>query len=1362
MSIFQASKDCETLFEQCLRLPDIFNNKWALNQRASFRLWVESIGAFAPRSASADARLQGNENMKAAVMDLLDLLQLNLRQTIEAYQDPAFIQSVSEEQSQSNRQALGEALSSSGSDDEDEVEMEEVSSPQVSDRDDDDKSTTMSQSRPDQEVENVLFRLHQLALAIRSSRRFDWRERASRFVYPGSEDFRKHMEWYISERFQREYPEVPQFIRTRLLLANVKRRNQFEYAREHAFKLAQDKTRPSTDQHSASTAIEDETADDQPPVAPSHKDAFHSRAELPSQAPSKSMPSTQATDYTSASFERSEGGTASISSGKTFKDGQVTWPSPPKAPSINPALPSFPCPYCRRPLPTEYRSDSKKWRQHVKNDIQPYVCLFEECATPLKLYSRSADWLLHMRNTHGEIQYACLAPKHDHERVYFRTPESYRNHLTQSHAKTLVGNELGDLLVRSMCRTPLDPIFLECPICPGPDKSSILDKRKQPESLPSLPQSPAKRTKVEDALTLRLKAVRIPKSAATDEEVEGEEEEEEEDDDDDTYRHKHSEEARLLRHIMAHLQFIALMALPWSEDLGSAQSSSVSMGQGLEHSDDKIDPKDHEGPVDVEVERYADDPTYHDGIMLSSEWEFVNSYGNPAFSVSSHGSSPLSSPRLPPDSSDGRYTEVRITTGIGGRKHREIFRAKKQGPRRRDYTIAWICSDSLDFRVATALLDTKHHNFPRHRCDPANYVLGTIGRWEVVVAYHDPQTARGPLIVDLLWGFPKIELFLSVGVCSANPLHHVFLGDVVVDTRSPDLTSLRLAELVLRTGPRRIHIASGTKSLRDIDVKSVMSSFEHTEPALRAFAVYPGHERDLAFRREYQHVGNHPNCNFCDPNQQLISRDRLPGRTPPGIHHARIAFTKRPVVDPRGQPFFESDRISFAIDANGQDLYTTLATQPLLVIRGIGDYADSHKQSIWKNYASTAAGAFTKALLLQLVDIKPDMLTKGVTGLMLDSNQLGPSSRSIKPMTNKEITKAIVCASIIEFEAVRSMFDEHWGMYGAEAEDDSTYATGTISGHKVVLQLLGNPETPDQPSLLLRSFPAVEFAFLVGVCSAFPSTEGRFHSLGDVFICSQMVEIDFIWNSLERIIDLGGRIDERYQRAMDIRAAISNLDRTYNRQLLEAEMDGHLRNLQAVDMEYTYPGSQFDRLYSPLYRHKHRSPRFCLICGAGESLICDDARNESCEDVGCDTALQELTKLPGESGDGDEGDGEGADHIPRVHLGVLAFGNHGLSSGRHRDEIADKFKVSAFNTHDIGFRQLVPMVVIKGACDYADGHRNDRFEKYAAASAAACLKAFLVEVPQVAESYRPNSEAGRDMLRDMTNLERGKRNEPLA
>jgi hypothetical protein len=36
---------------------------------------------------------------------------------------------------------------------------------------------------------------------------------------------------------------------------------------------------------------------------------------------------------------------------------------------------------------------------------------------------------------------------------------------------------------------------------------------------------------------------------------------------------------------------------------------------------------------------------------------------------------------------------------------------------------------------------------------------------------------------------------------------------------------------------------------------------------------------------------------------------------------------------------------------------------PCLVVRGICDYADSHKNKIWQPYAAAAAGAYTKELL---------------------------------------------------------------------------------------------------------------------------------------------------------------------------------------------------------------------------------------------------------------------------------------------------------------------------------------------------------------------------------------------------------------
>jgi nucleoside phosphorylase len=40
---------------------------------------------------------------------------------------------------------------------------------------------------------------------------------------------------------------------------------------------------------------------------------------------------------------------------------------------------------------------------------------------------------------------------------------------------------------------------------------------------------------------------------------------------------------------------------------------------------------------------------------------------------------------------------------------------------------------------------------------------------------------------------------------------------------------------------------------------------------------------------------------------------------------------------------------------------------PCLVIRGICDYSDSHKNYQWQGYAAMAAGAYTKDLLYRIV-----------------------------------------------------------------------------------------------------------------------------------------------------------------------------------------------------------------------------------------------------------------------------------------------------------------------------------------------------------------------------------------------------------
>ncbi|KAL2138812.1 hypothetical protein VTI28DRAFT_6195 [Corynascus sepedonium] len=66
-----------------------------------------------------------------------------------------------------------------------------------------------------------------------------------------------------------------------------------------------------------------------------------------------------------------------------------------------------------------------------------------------------------------------------------------------------------------------------------------------------------------------------------------------------------------------------------------------------------------------------------------------------------------------------------------------------------------------------------------------------------------------------------------------------------------------------------------------------------------------------------------------------------------------------------------------------------------------------------------------------------------------------------------------------------------------------------------------------------------------------------------------------------------------------------------------------------------------------------------------------------------------------------------------------------MKSGEDRDNIARQEGLIAFEMEGAGVWDSFPCVMIKGACDYADSHKSKAWQRYAAATAAACTKAFL-------------------------------------
>jgi nucleoside phosphorylase len=83
-----------------------------------------------------------------------------------------------------------------------------------------------------------------------------------------------------------------------------------------------------------------------------------------------------------------------------------------------------------------------------------------------------------------------------------------------------------------------------------------------------------------------------------------------------------------------------------------------------------------------------------------------------------------------------------------------------------------------------------------------------------------------------------------------------------------------------------------------------------------------------------------------------------------------------------------------------------------------------------------------------------------------------------------------------------------------------------------------------------------------------------------------------------------------------------------------------------------------------------------------------------------------------------------------VYYGTIASGNQVMRSAADRDRLsAELGGVLCFEMEAAGLMNSFPCLVIRGICDYADSHKNKRWQPYAAATAAAYAKEVLSIIP---------------------------------
>jgi len=139
------------------------------------------------------------------------------------------------------------------------------------------------------------------------------------------------------------------------------------------------------------------------------------------------------------------------------------------------------------------------------------------------------------------------------------------------------------------------------------------------------------------------------------------------------------------------------------------------------------------------------------------------------------------------------------------------------------------------------------------------------------------------------------------------------------------------------------------------------------KPRLRKKYNRPDPGSDRLYRSEFLHPsGNDASCTvICrdNPADLVLRPERTHEEDSVAIHYGLVASANQLMKDAliRDKLAAEEGVLCFEMEAAG-----LMNHFPCLVIRGICDYADSHKNKEWQGYAAMVAAAYARDLLCRL------------------------------------------------------------------------------------------------------------------------------------------------------------------------------------------------------------------------------------------------------------------------------------------------------------------------------------------------------------------------------------------------------------
>ncbi|CEJ82926.1 Putative Pfs, NACHT and Ankyrin domain protein [[Torrubiella] hemipterigena] len=306
------------------------------------------------------------------------------------------------------------------------------------------------------------------------------------------------------------------------------------------------------------------------------------------------------------------------------------------------------------------------------------------------------------------------------------------------------------------------------------------------------------------------------------------------------------------------------------------------------------------------------------------------------------------------------------------------------------YAVAWIAALSIERAAAEAMLDEEHtapNGFHKHQTDDNIYTWGRIGEHNVVItslaAGVYGTTSAATTASSLLASLPSIRIGLFVGIGGGIADNRdIRLGDIVVS--QPDGTTGGVCQYDLikaKSGDKRerkgflgrpptVLLNALTKiqaahERSDSKVPTFLHEMFEKYPKMGKSSKqnpgygYQGLDNDRLFNSSYNHTAG-PDCRGCEIKEE-VQRDNR-DNFDPEIHYGTIASGNTLVKDAATRNRIAADVgeecLCFEMEAAG-----LMNHFPCLVIRGICDYADAHKNDRWQRYASATAAAYAKELL---------------------------------------------------------------------------------------------------------------------------------------------------------------------------------------------------------------------------------------------------------------------------------------------------------------------------------------------------------------------------------------------------------------